>query len=234
MGGDHPFIAEQVQRGADIVKALSGESMCFYTMFCPLSYLRLQIGWDKMMEYIRENPEAVKFACDVIAEDVKALVKGLLEAGCDGVFYAVQNAEINRFTVEEYNEWVRPGDKKVLDYANTLGSHNILHCCGWEDVRNHLEVWEDYESGAVNWAAYIDHLDIPHAKEFFRRPVWGGFDNKEKGVLYKGTKEEIQAETKRLIQQGGKKGFMLGPDCSLPSDIDIRHIKWVVEASRSI
>ncbi len=131
LGGDHPFIAEQVQRGADIVKALSGESMCFYTMFCPLSYLRLQIGWGKMMEYIRENPEAVKFACDVIAEDVKALVKGLLEAGCDGVFYAVQNAEINRFTVEEYNEWVRPGDKKVLDYANTLGSHNILHCCGW-------------------------------------------------------------------------------------------------------
>ena len=62
LGGDHPFIAEQVQRGADIVKALDGESMCFYTMFCPLSYLRLQIGWDKMMEYIRESPEAVKFA----------------------------------------------------------------------------------------------------------------------------------------------------------------------------
>ncbi len=101
-------------------------------------------------------------------------------------------------------------------------------------MRNHLEVWEDYESGAVNWAAYIDHLDIPHAKEFFRRPVWGGFDNKEKGVLYKGTKEEIQEETKKLIQQGGKMGFMLGPDCSLPGDIDIRHIKWVVEASRSI
>ncbi len=91
LGKDHPFIAEQVQRGADIVKALDGECMCFYTMFCPLSYLRLEIGWDRMMDCMRENPEAVKFACDVIAEDVKALVKGLLEAGCDGVFYSVQS-----------------------------------------------------------------------------------------------------------------------------------------------
>lgn len=234
LGKDHPFIAEQVLRGADIVKALAGECMCFYTMFCPLSYLRLQVGWDKMMECIRANPKAVKFACDVIAEDVKALVKGLIEAGVDGVFYAVQNAEINRFTVEEYKNWVMPSDKKVLDYANVLGKRNILHCCGWEDVRNNLEVWEDYESAAVNWAAYTEQLDVPHAKEFFRRPIWGGFDNKEKGILYKGTKKEIQEETKNLIRQGGKKGFMLGPDCSLPNGIDIEHIKWVVEAARDV
>lgn len=232
IGADHPFIAEQIQRGKDIVAALNGEAMCFYTMFCPLSYLRLEVGWDKMMELILDDPDAVKYACDIISQDICSLVKGLIDSGVDGIFYAVQNAEVNRFTYEEYRNWVTPSDKLVLDFANRLSPHNILHCCGWENVRNRMEVWEDYPSGAVNWAAYIDQLDIPHAKAFFKRPVWGGFDNKPKGILYRGTKDEIQAETRRLIQQGGKSGFMLGPDCSLPSDIDINHIKWVTEETR--
>lgn len=68
--------------------------------------------------------DAVRYACDIIAEDVCGLVEGLLEeAGCDGVFYSVQNAEITRFTYDEYRNgnakrqcsWRRPIPRALYD-----------------------------------------------------------------------------------------------------------------------
>ena len=49
-----------------------------------------------------------------------------------------------------------------------------------------------------------------------------------------GTKEEIQAETRRLIAEGTKTGYMIGPDCSIHDELPLERIKWVIEAARSI
>ena len=76
----------------------------------------LQVGYDMMMKLIREDPEAMKHACAVVAEDVKHLVRGLMEESrVDGIFFSVQNAEENRFTYEEYRDWVSPSEKAVLE-----------------------------------------------------------------------------------------------------------------------
>lgn len=239
VSAEHPFIRGQIERAKKIVQALDGECFTLYTTFCPMSLFRLQVGWDKMMECIRRDPKAVLHACDVIAEDQKKLIEGLLrEAGVDGLFYSVQNAELTRFTPEEYREWVRPSDRKILDYANSLSRYNVLHCCGWDadaaGTHNHMESWQDYPAGAVSWAAYVDRLDTAGIRAFFGgMPAWGGFDNRSCGLLYRGTKQEIMEETLRLVAENGRKGYMLGPDCSLPTDVDIEHIKWVVEAARS-
>ena len=234
-GPDHPFIREQIHRTKKIVSTLKDECCCLYLIFCPLSYLRLEIGYPRMMELIREDPEAVKHACRVIAGDVKLLVRGIIEeAGCDGIFYSVQNGEVNRFTYEEYREWVTPSDKEVLDYANTLSDMNALHCCAWEEINNRLEDWSDYDSAVVSWSRYIDGLGVSQAKDTFKRTVWGGFDNRLGSLLYSGTKEEIQAETKALIEEGGKRGFIIGPDCSIHDELPLERIRWVVETARSV
>lgn len=235
---EDPFIRKQIERAKAIVEKLDGECFTLYTTFCPMSLFRLQVGWDKMMECIRQDPKAVMHACDVIAEDQRNLIDGLLrEAGVDGLFYSVQNAELTRFTLEEYREWVEPSDRKVLDYANSLSRYNVLHCCGWDadaaGTRNRMESWQDYPAGAVSWAAYVDQLDAAGIRSLFGGiPAWGGFDNRACGIMYRGTRQEIMEETRRLIRENGKRGYMLGPDCSLPTDVDIDHIKWVVEAAK--
>ena len=237
---EEPFIKEQVERAKEIVKRVDGECITMYTLFCPMAIFRLQVGWDKMMECIRKEPEAVLHACNVIADDEIRLIDALIhEAGVDGIFYSVQNAEITRFSLEEYKNWVEPSDRKVLDFINSVSECSILHCCGWDadeaGTCNHLESWQDYPSAAVSWASYVDMKDVNEIRAFFNgRPAFGGFDNRTCGILYRGTKEGVQTEAKRLIAQGGKKGFILGPDCSLPNDINPERIRWVIEASRSV
>ena len=214
---------------------MNGECAAIYLVFAPLSYLRLAVGYPTMMKLIYEDPEAMKYALNIIAQDVKHLVSGLIkESGVDGIFYSVQNGEVNRFTEEEYRNWVTPSDKAVLDYANTLSDMNAIHFCAWEEVPNRLSVWKDYKAPVISWSRYIDIMDIQEAKDHFGATVWGGFDNRPGTFLYTATREQIEEEVKNLISQGGKKGYILGADCSLDGSLPDEKIAWVVEAARKI
>lgn len=231
LGKDHPYIRGQVERAKGVVRGVQGECCVFYNVFCPMSLMRFGIGEQLLMEYLWADVDAVRHAFEVIAEDIKMLVRLLItEAGCDGIYYCVQNAEEFRFSAEEYRQIVAPAELEVLNYANSLSQTNILHCCGWAGDRNRIEVWKDYPAQAVNWAAYVEQLTLKQGKEFFGgKCVLGGFDNRKHGVLYSGTREEIAAETKRLLRETGTTGVMLGADCTLPADISVEHLRWVRE-----
>lgn len=237
-----PFIRGQIERAKAITKRVDGEVITMYTLFCPLSVFRLQVGWDMMMKCMRENPEATMHAVDVIADVENKLIEGLVkEGGVDGIFLSVQNAELTRFTPMEYEKWVKPGDLKVLDYIDSIADYNVLHCCGWDadeaGTRNHVGVWKGYPLPVVNWASYVDKLDASQIREIFpEKTAWGGFDNRmsANALIYTGTEKEVKEETLRLIEKYGKERFMLGPDCSIQCEIDPRRLKWVAEASRSV
>lgn len=235
LGGDHPFIRGQIERTKKIIQGLNGECVALYLIFAPICYLRLQVGYPMMMQLMRENPEAMKYACGVIAEDVKLLIRGIIEeAGADGIFFSVQNGEENRFTYEEYRQWITPTEKPVLDYANTLSSMNAIHLCAWEEIPNRLSVWADYKAAVISWSRFIDIMDIQQAKKQFGCTVWGGFDNRAGSLLYTATREKLENEVRSLIEQGGKTGYILGADCSLGNELPEERIRWVVEAARGI
>ena len=67
----------------------------------------------------------------------------------------------------------------------------------------------------------------------------GGFETHwdgkiQQGVLYHGTKEELQDYTRNLILNYGKTGLMLGGDCTVDAKIDRERLRWVAEAARSL
>lgn len=235
LGADHPFIRGQIERTKKIIQGLNGECVALYLIFAPICYLRLQVGYPMMMKLIREDPKAMMHACDVIAQDVKHLVRGIIEeAGADGIFFSVQNAEENRFTFDEYRAWITPSEKSVLDYANTLSDMNAIHLCAWEEIPNRLSVWADYKTAVVSWSRFIDIQDIQEAKKHFGCTVWGGFDNRPGTTLYTASREELEQEVRSMIAQGGKAGYILGADCSIHNDLPEERIRWVVEAARRI
>lgn len=232
MGENHPYITAQVERAKEIVERVAGECCVFYNVFCPMSLMRFGTSEELLMAHIKENPEAVLHAFQVIGQDIRALIRGLItEAGCDGIYYCVQNAELFRFSLEEYRTLVTPEELAILNYANTLSDNNILHCCGWAGDKNRLEVWKDYPARTVNWAVYVEGMPLSEGRKFFDCScVLGGFDNRKEGVLYSGSRQEIERETERVIADTGVTGVVIGADCTLPPDIDIKRLSWVREA----
>ena len=81
----------------------------------------------------------------------------------------------------------------------------------------------------------MEEMDIPSGREFFGgKPALGGLDNRKEGVLYSGNEEEIRKAVRELIETCGKKGFLLGADCTIPGDLPVEHVRWVLEEARSI
>ena len=233
LGKDSPFIREQVERARAVKAGLKDDMVVIYNVFAPFSLIRFGVGDDLVMDHLRREPEAIAYALDVIAEDCCTLSELLItDAGIDGIYYCVQGGEKNRFTPEEYRRFITPTDKRVLEHANRFSDTNVLHCCGWAGIPNRLENWQDYPAKVINWAVFVENMDLVRGRAFFGgKTVLGGCDNRKGGVLYTGTKQQVQTFVRSLAASfDSDTGYMIGADCTLPGDIGIERIDWVAEA----
>ena len=244
---DHPYITEQLERARAIVEAIGKERCVFYNVFAPFSSLRFALeaqGYkdDQITAFVKEDPLSVMKGLDAIAQTAAYLCEKLItESGVDGIYYPVQSAEETRFTMEEYWDWISPSDLYVLEHANRYSENNILHCCGWAGNMNQLEVWQDYPSKVVNWAVHVEGMDLQEGRFFFDgRTALGGFEthwdaqHHDQGMIYTASKEDLQAYTRNMILDFGKRGLMLGGDCTIDATLPWERIKWIVEAARSL
>ena len=243
---DHPFIRGQVERASAIVDAIGSERCVFYNVFAPFSSLRfgadsIGIKDADVMAHIKEDRQAVMHALDAIARTNALLARLLItEAKCDGIYYCVQGGEHDRFRPWEYRATIAPSDLYVLEHANRFSENNILHMCGWAGNGNQLELWREYPAKVMNWAVFVEGLSLAEGRPYFGgKTVLGGFETHwdgtvREGIIYNGTKEELQEYTRQLIRSFGKQGLMLGGDCTIDAGIDLERIRWIVEAARSL
>ncbi len=233
---EHPYIEGQLQRARGICDALKHECMVFYTVFAPFSSIRFGSSDALVTAHLAQNAPAVLHALSAIAKTNALLAELLItQSGCDGVYYCMQGGEQNRFTPDAYRRLIAPSDRFVLDHANAFSQSNLIHLCGWDGIKNHLELWKDYSGAAVNWAVFVEEMSLNEGRTYFGgRPVMGGFDNRAGSLLLAGSKADIQAYTRRLIQDTGARGFIIGADCSLPDTIDSQRLRWVVEAAETV
>ncbi|MDO5027002.1 MAG: uroporphyrinogen decarboxylase family protein [Tissierellia bacterium] len=185
----------------------------------------------RILKFMEENPLAVK---DLVMKVSKAVVdfnKRLFEeAKIDGIYFSVNNQN-SFFSNDTYREIITPGDKLILDQANLLSDMNLLHICGYRGKANDLSTFKDYPAAAYNWAVHAEGVSLSEGKKIFNgKPVFGGFD--QAGIIAKGSKEEIEKEVFRILDESGQIGIMLGADCTLPTSFDDLKLNWLVEASK--
>lgn len=248
IGADHPWIEEQAAYARTMVDLFGGEVMLFYNIFSPATTFKfvrlgnrefrsLNIDPDSLLaDFLIEDKEAALHALNVAAQDIAALAAGVVQAGVDGIYLSAQNVGDPRIDGSLHSEALFPGDCRVLEAAKSArkngGVYNILHVCGYAGHTNTLEHFIDYPAEVFNWAAAFENIPLRKGKKLFKdKPVIGGFDNTVDGLLYRGSREDIQAETRRILAESGRKGIMLGADCTLPRDINLRRLQWVREAA---
>ena len=210
----------------------------YVTGFAPFMILKtglkridqsMGVGKPLFLQYLVEDPDSVLAALENIRESVEQLNEMLIkECGADGVYMSVNN-QANFLPSDVYIRYIKPSETRMLAHLNTLSDINILHVCGYKGLGNDLEIFRDYDMPAVNWAVYADEMSLGEGKKYFGgKPVLGGFS--QDGIIYKGSKAELQAEVFRILDEVGQVGVMLGDDCTVPNDIDNDRFNWVREA----
>ena len=229
-----------VRQQLDIIKALAdtlGDSVpliatihgVFASAFhaCRVSEDRFSRG-NPVDAHLRLNSAVTLAGMRAIAEGLTDFALACLDAGAAGIYYAALGGEEERFSAEEFEAWIKPLDLQVLRAVQERAGFVILHICK-NQVR--LPLYADYPAAIINWAIHESNPDLAAGAELFRdRIILGGLDDRD-GVLVHGTQEEIAARVTALVSQMREHYFILGADCTLPTDIDLKRIQWAVEAA---
>ena len=236
---DSPWFTQQIEYVKKLTSRYGQDLAMFYNVFSAGTTVKFMYpdepGREKFLaDAVMEDPSAVRQGLDVISADLAKLVKRVIaEGGATGIYFSVQNLLGPGITKDVYDHTLAPGEKAVLAAANSASPYNILHICGYAGHRNDLSWYADYDVKTINWAAVVEGIPLEEGRKIFSgRAALGGFGNLNTEVLYTGTKEEIQEETKRILAHAGRQGIILGADCTVPRDTNWEHFEWVREAAK--
>ncbi|MCL6552196.1 MAG: uroporphyrinogen decarboxylase [Firmicutes bacterium] len=206
-------------------KALPDE-IVLASVFSPLTIARSLAGETALLRYLRETPDEMHEGLDIIAEATGRFAEECLAAGADGIFFATQCASTAYMTIEEYEEFGRPYDLRVLDAARHA-EIILLHIHG---ERIMFEQLTDYPVNVINWHDRKTHPTLAEARELYSGTIAGGVDSME--TIGGASPEKVVAEVRDAIAQTKGHRHIVTAGCVIPidaPDANLRAVRQAVE-----
>jgi uroporphyrinogen decarboxylase len=204
-----PHLAGQLACLRLIRAALGPDTPLLQTIFSPLSQAKNLAGNELLLEHLRDRPSAVLKGLRTIAETTRRFVEAARETGIDGIFYAVQHAQANILSYEEYKLFGLMFDVQSIEPAQSLWC-NMLHLHGQEV---HFELVNELPIQIVNWHDRESYPSLAEAQKLFSGVVCGGI--RQDTLVYRDP-AEVQKEAADAIRQTNSKRFILGTGCVVP------------------
>jgi uroporphyrinogen decarboxylase len=198
-----------------------------HTVFAPLTIARKLAG-DRILGDLREHPDAVKAALDVITDTVIRYAAAVGRAGADGIFYASQDASHDVLSEEEHTRFSMPYSRRVLESLNGGQLFTVLHLHGrhiYFDRKAMLPV------AAINWHDRLTAPSLGDALGRFGGAVVGGLN--ENATLLNGPASAVAAEVADAVRQTGGTGVIIAPGCVLPLAIPDEFLEAAVRAVKA-
>ena len=204
-----PHLAAQLDCLRFIRAELGSDIPLLQTIFSPLAQAKNLVGNDALIEHLHSRPEAVMKGLATIAETTRRFVEACLETGIDGIFYAIQHAQASILSIEEYQAFGVPHDKKAIEPAQDLWC-NLLHLHGHDVYFSLLSL---FRFPIVNWHDRETFPSLSKGQELFSGVTCGGM--RQDTLVYENYLE-VEKEAADAIQQTHGKRFILGTGCVVP------------------
>lgn len=206
---DSPHLAAQLQALRLIRAGLGIETPILQTIFNPLSQAKNLAGNERLLEHLRTAPDAVLQGLKVITETTRQFIEAARETGIDGLFYAIQHAQADILTPEEYETFGLPFDKQLMESARGLWC-NMAHLHG----RNvFFPMLSRLPFQVINWHDRETRPSLAEALQIFPGAVCGGL---RQDSLVLSDPQGIRTEAEDAIQQTHGRRLILGTGCVVP------------------
>lgn len=225
-------LGEQLQALRLIGDGLEGQVPFLMTVFTPLSIAaRLVPSEETFVRHLREHPDEVRHALEVVTETFARYTEACLEVGASGLFYATTSwATTDSLTLDEYNTLARPYDLRVLEAASGA-EFNLLHVCR---DNNMLAQLRDYPVHAFNWDAHGEgNLSLAEGRTTLApKAVIGGLPHKD--GLVDASPVDLARAVRDIAESMGRPGWMLGTGCTYPPNTPKENVRAVANAVKSM
>jgi uroporphyrinogen decarboxylase len=225
------FYAGQLEIAKQLVREVKREALVVMTVYSPFMCAGQTVGDHVLTKHLKENPEKVKKGLEIITESLMGFVKDCIQVGVDGFYACTQGGEGHRFEDSTlFEEYVKPFDLELMHAMELACQFNILHICDHHGGYDDLSPFRDYPGHIVNCSLQRGEskMTMDEVSQFFGRPFMGGME--KRGVLTYGTREQIEQTVEHCLRDAPDQ-FILGADCTFPSDIDWDSIRTAISTT---
>ncbi len=202
-----PHLAAQLECLRLIRKDFSLDAPLIQTIFSPLAQAKNLAGNEMLLTHLREHPEAVMKGLETIALTTKKFIEAAMEIGIDGVFYAVQHAQREFFTLDDYKKFALSHDQKALEPTRDLWC-NMLHLHG-KDVFFSLLRLMNFQ--IVNWHDRESYPSLAEARDLFKNiTLCGGL--RQDSLVFENP-AQIKKDAADALEQTRGRRFIMGTGC---------------------
>jgi uroporphyrinogen decarboxylase len=188
---------------------LSPDTPLLQTVFSPLAQAKNLAGNDLLLEHLQHHPHSVMKGLKTIAETTRLFIEAARATGIDGIFYAVQHAQNQFLSLDEYRSFGLIFDRETIEPAQDLWC-NMLHLHGQQV---HFELASELPFQIVNWHDRETPPSLSEARQHFKGIACGGM---RQGTLVYRDADEVHGEAADALQQTGGRSFLLGTGCVVP------------------
>lgn len=204
-----PHLAEQLECLRHLRAALGPDTPLLQTIFSPLAQAKNLAGNDLLLEHLRHHPSAVMKGLKTIADSTRRFVEAAAATGIDGIFYAIQHAQRQFLSFEEYKVFGLIFDRETIEPVESLWC-NMLHLHGQEV---HFQLANELTFQIVNWHDRESYPSLTEAQHLYRGVMCGGM---RQDTLVFQDRAHVQNEAADALEQTDGKRFILGTGCVVP------------------
>lgn len=208
-----PSMAREVEVVRRVRADVGPQTPVLATVFTPLSVVRYLAGDGVFTSHLRRDPETVARAMRAIAETTIDLVRLLLDAGADGIYFSLFSASYAVMSEVEYRELVLPSDREVMEAAEDAW----LRVAHFHLPDPMLALASALPVNMVSWEHTHGGPDLAEGARIAGHAVIGGVD--QVGPLAWADADTVRAEGRELVRAARSMlpaGLIAATSCSYP------------------
>lgn len=217
---DKGMLGKQLEALWLINRAMGEEVPVVATVFSPLSQAKHLAGNEQMLAHLRANPLRFQQALEAITETTINWIAAAKETGISGIYYAVQHARYPLMSREEFVQYGRNYDLRILASTSDLWL-NVLHI---HSTHIMFDLVADYPTPIVNWHDRESGWQLSAGLEWIEGAASGGIDH---WTLHQEGPEAALLEAQDALQQTGGRRLVLGTGCVAMATTPQRNLRAI-------
>lgn len=204
------------------------ETPILMTIFSPLVQAKHAAGRETLLRHMRTNPDRLHTGLNVFTESTLRFINELRRTSIAGIFYAIQHASYDQMSVEEYQQFGLPYDRKILEALPSNWWFNMVHLHGQVPM---FQFATQFNVPAVNWHDQDTEPDLLKGRSQITGAACGGLS--QWSHLHQGTPHTIKDAVREAITLTNGRRLILSTGCVTLVTSPVSNIRAVREAVES-
>lgn len=208
------YVKELLKR----MEAAQDPAPVIQTIFSPLTNLFKLIGEKKLFQSMEQCPDKVHQALQSITETTIQFIKENISLGVSGFFFASQLANYRFMDDAAYDRFGEKYDLQVIEAYRTETWFNVVHIHSFtpEPEKSMFTRLSNYPVNCINWHDRWAGPSLSEARKLTDKCLIGGIN--EEQFFNKIDYSLVYEHVREAVAEGGYRGFMLGPGCTIYED----------------